>query len=179
MGNCQFTIAHCPLTSHDPHFPRYPYFYKIMGIEKDIQQQLFRNEYQKATVNIIFSANWLQEKIKNFLDTEDITPQQYNILRILRGHKEPLSTLQIRERMLDKMSDTSRIVERLQKKSLVEKKTCPTDKRLVDVVISKKGLTLLEKLDRKNSELDQMLHNLSAEEAQTLNGLLDKMRDAR
>lgn len=150
-----------------------------MGIEKDIQQQLFRNEYQKATVNIIFSANWLQEKIKNFLDTEDITPQQYNILRILRGHKEPLSTLQIRERMLDKMSDTSRIVERLQKKNLVEKKTCPTDKRLVDVVISKKGLTLLEKLDRKNNELDQMLHNLSAEEAQTLNGLLDKMRDAR
>lgn len=150
-----------------------------MGIEKDIQQQLFRNEYQKATVNIIFSANWLQEKIKNFLDTEDITPQQYNILRILRGHKEPLSTLQIRERMLDKMSDTSRIVERLQKKNLVEKKTCPTDKRLVDVVISKKGLALLEKLDRKNSELDQMLHNLNAEEAKALNDLLDKMRDAR
>lgn len=150
-----------------------------MGIEKDIQQQLFRNEYQKATVNIIFSANWLQEKIKNFLDTEDITTQQYNILRILRGHKEPLSTLQIRERMLDKMSDTSRIVERLQKKNLVEKKTCPADKRLVDVVISKKGLALLEKLDRKNSELDQMLHNLSAEEARNLNNLLDKMRDDR
>lgn len=149
-----------------------------MGIEKDIQQQQFRNEYQKATVNIIFSAGWLQEKIKTILDAEDITPQQYNILRILRGNKEPLSTLQIRERMLDKMSDTSRIVERLQKKSLVEKKTCPSDKRLVDVVISKKGLSLLDKLDKRNSELDEILHNLSGEEAETLNQLLDKMRDA-
>ncbi len=88
-----------------------------MGIEKDIQQQSFRNEYQKATVNIIFSAGWLNERIKNLLDPEGITPQQYNILRILRGSKIPLSTLQIRERMLDKMSDTSRIVERLQKKA--------------------------------------------------------------
>lgn len=149
-----------------------------MGIEKDIQQQVFRNEHQKATVNIIFSANWLSEKIKNFLDTEDITPQQYNILRILRGSKEPMSTLQIRERMLDKMSDTSRIVERLQKKGLVEKKTCPADKRLVDVVISKKGLALLEKLDRKNTELDSIVNALSAEEANTLNGLLDKMRES-
>ena len=87
-----------------------------MGIEKDIQQRSFRNEYQKVTVNIIFSASWLTEKIKTFLESEDITSQQYNILRILKGSKEPLSTLQIRERMLDKMSDTSRIVERLLKK---------------------------------------------------------------
>jgi hypothetical protein len=73
-----------------------------MGIEKDIQQEAFRNEYQKATVNIIFSANWLNEKIKQFLDADDITSQQFNILRILRGSKKPMSTLQIRERMLDK-----------------------------------------------------------------------------
>jgi DNA-binding MarR family transcriptional regulator len=148
-----------------------------MGIEKDIQQQSFRNEYQKATVNIIFSASWLHERVKNLLDTEDITPQQYNILRILRGSKTPMSTLQIRERMLDKMSDTSRIVERLQKKGLVEKKVCPADKRLVDVVISKKGMTLLEKLDRRNAELDSLIHALTPEEAKTLNTLLDKMRD--
>lgn len=147
-----------------------------MGIEKDIQQQTFRNEFQKAAVNIIFSAGWLNERIRQFLETEDITPQQYNILRILRGSKTPLSTLQIRERMLDKMSDTSRIVERLQKKNLVEKKTCPADKRLVDVVISKKGSALLEKLDKRNGELDGLLQSLSAEDAQTLNTLLDKMR---
>jgi DNA-binding MarR family transcriptional regulator len=147
-----------------------------MGIEKDIQQQSFRNEYQKAAVNIIFSAGWLNERIKSLLETEDITSQQYNILRILRGSKTPLSTLQIRERMLDKMSDTSRIVERLQKKGLVEKKVCPADKRLVDIVISKKGLSLLEKLDRRNSELDDLLKSLTPEEAKILNGLLDKMR---
>jgi len=148
-----------------------------MGIEKDIQQQAFRNEYQKATVNIIFSANWLHEKIKDFLEAEGITPQQYNILRILRGNKQPMSTLQIRERMLDKMSDTSRIVERILKKGLVEKKVCSTDKRLVDVNISKKGIAVLESLDKKNQKLDSILQALSAEEAAVLNKLLDKMRD--
>lgn len=149
-----------------------------MGIEKDIQQQAFRNEYQKATVNIFYSANWLQEKIRIFFDAEDITPQQYNILRILRGSKQPLSTLQIRERMLDKMSDTSRIVERLLKKGLVEKKICPSDKRMVDVVISRKGAALLEKLDRRNDEMDNLIRRLSIEEAKTLNILLDKMRNS-
>ncbi len=148
-----------------------------MGIEKDIQQQAFRNEYQKATVNIIFSAGWLNERIKNFFDAEDITSQQYNILRILRGSQKPMSTLQIRERMLDKMSDTSRIVERLLKKGLVEKKVCPSDKRLVDVIIAKKGLTLLEKLDKKNDALDDILKGLSLDDARALNRLLDKMRD--
>lgn len=147
-----------------------------MGIEKDIQQQSFRNEFQKATVNIIFSAGWLNERIKCLLETEDITSQQYNILRILRGNKAPMSTLQIRERMLDKMSDTSRIVERLQKKGMVEKKVCHTDKRLVDVILSKKGAMLLDKLDRRNSELDDLLKSLTADEARQLNMLLDKMR---
>ena len=148
-----------------------------MGIEKDIQQRTFRNEYQKVTVNIIFSANWLTEKIKIFLESEDITSQQYNILRILKGSKEPLSTLQIRERMLDKMSDTSRIVERLLKKGLVEKKVCATDKRLVDVIISKKGLAILERLDKNNTKLDDIPHALNPEEATLLNKLLDKMRE--
>jgi len=148
-----------------------------MGIEKDIQQQTFRNEYQKATVNIIFSANWLNERIKSFLDTEDITQQQYNILRILKGNRDPLSTLQIRERMLDKMSDTSRIVERMVRKGLVEKKVCGADKRLVDVVISKKGLGILEKLDKRNTQIDDLVNGLTAEEAVQLNALLDKMRE--
>ena len=80
-----------------------------MGIEKDIQQTNFRNEFQKMGINIIYTANWLNEKMGQILSTEDITQQQYNILRILRGSECPLSTLKIRERMLDKMSDTSRI----------------------------------------------------------------------
>lgn len=148
-----------------------------MGIEKDIQQQVFRNEYQKATINIIFSANWLHERINVFLEEEDITQQQFNIMRILRGSGKPLSTLQIRERMLDKMSDTSRIVERMLKKGLVEKKICSTDKRLVDVILSEEGYTILEKIDRKNTEMDNILQHISIDEAETLNRLLDKMRD--
>ncbi len=148
-----------------------------MGIDKDIQQENFRSIYQKLSINLIFSTNWITEKIKNILQEEDITPQQYNILRILRGSKKPLSTLQIRERMLDKMSDTSRIVERLVKKELVEKKTSNIDKRLVDVSIAESGLELLKRLDQKNDELDAILQNLSPEEAAGLSDLLDKMRE--
>ena len=95
-----------------------------MGIEKDISQAKFSNEYQKATINLIYTFNWMNEQIKNMLDQYDITPQQFNILRILRGAGKPLSTLQIRQRMLDKMSDTSRIVDRLIKKGLVKKVVC-------------------------------------------------------
>jgi len=104
-----------------------------MSIEKDIQQSKFRNEYHKTVVNLIFTYNWITEKTKQFFDKGDITSQQYNILRILRGAGKPLSTLQIRQRMLDKMSDTSRIVDRLVKKELVQKVVCKTDRRLVDV----------------------------------------------
>jgi DNA-binding MarR family transcriptional regulator len=151
-----------------------------MSIGQDIKQhRQFRNEHHKATVNLLFSSSWLMENLKKFLQSEDITPQQYNILRILRGSGKPLSTLQIRERMLDKMSDTSRIVDRLLKKELVEKKTSETDKRLVDVTISTKGIALLEKLDNRNEALDGIMHNLSAEEAKSLNELLDKLRGSR
>lgn len=149
-----------------------------MGIEKDIQQSNFRNEYQKLGINIMYTANWLNEKISSVLSQEDITQQQYNILRILRGAEKPLSTLQIRSRMLDKMSDTSRIVDRLVAKELVEKNTCPSDKRLVDVVLSKKGFVVLEKLDLLNNHLDSLMKGISEKEASTLNQLLDQIRDA-
>ena len=93
-----------------------------MGIDKDIHQNKFVDAKQKALINLLFSYGWVIEKIKNFLAQEDITHQQFNILRILRGsHPKPLSTLQIRERMLDKMSDTSRIVDRLVLKELLKK----------------------------------------------------------
>jgi DNA-binding MarR family transcriptional regulator len=148
-----------------------------MGIEKDIQQTNFRNEFQKMGINIIYTANWLNEKIGQILSTEDITQQQYNILRILRGSDTPLSTLKIRERMLDKMSDTSRIVDRLIVKGLVEKSACLKDKRLVDITLTKKGLILLEKLDDLNHQIDSLLKGVSEKEAHTLNQILDKLRD--
>ena len=148
-----------------------------MGIEKDIQQTNFRNEFQKMSINIIYTANWLNEKMGQILATEDITQQQYNILRILRGSECPLSTLKIRERMLDKMSDTSRIVDRLIVKGLVEKTACIKDKRLADITIAKKGLQLLEKLDSLNEHIDSILKGVSEKEAQAMNQILDKLRE--
>ena len=147
-----------------------------MGIEKEIGQYTFRNEQQKSIINMVYTYNWMIEKMKNRLDEFELTMQQFNILRILRGAKSPLSTMQIRERMLDKMSDTSRIVDRLIVKDLVQKNTCPRDKRLVDVVITAKGLELLAKLDLHSDELDSIIGNLTCDELQQLNQLLDKMR---
>lgn len=150
-----------------------------MSIENDIQQAKFRNEYQKATVNLIYTYNWLMEKTKQFFDHADITSQQFNILRILRGAGKPMSTLQIRQRMLDKMSDTSRIVDRLVKKELVSKVICPGDRRLVDITISDKGLKLLESLDAYNDEMDAAFSHISEEDAKKLNHLLDKLRNSQ
>jgi DNA-binding MarR family transcriptional regulator len=149
-----------------------------MGIEKDINQQKFRNDYQRAYINLFYTYGFLMEKIKQILASSDITPQQYNILRILRGrHPKPLSTLQIRERLLDKMSDTSRIVDRLLKKKLVIKKSSNIDKRLVDITITENGLALLLILDERNKEMDSIVSNLSNEEAIVLSKLLDKIRE--
>jgi DNA-binding MarR family transcriptional regulator len=148
-----------------------------MGIEQDIQQKAsFRNEFHKVIVNLMYTHNWVMEKSKKFFEQGDLTPQQFNILRILRGAGQPISTLQIRQRMLDKMSDTSRIVDRLLKKGLVKKVVCKNDRRLVDVTISEKGMKLLEKLDTYNEEVDAMLSGISEEEAKILNQLLDKLR---
>ena len=148
-----------------------------MSIDQDISQSKFRNEYQKAGINLLFTYGWLMERTKEIFATEDITPQQFNILRILRGsYPLPLSTLQIRERMLDKMSDTSRIVDRLIAKGLVKKGVCKADRRLVDVIITDKGKKMLERLDKKQDELDNIIGNLSVKEAETLSELLDKIR---
>lgn len=148
-----------------------------MGIDQDILQTKFRNEHQKAIVNLLYTYNWVTERSKELFATEDITPQQFNILRILRGsHPQPLSTLQIRERMLDKMSDTSRIVDRLIAKGLVKKGICKDDRRLVDVMITDKGKRLLERLDIRQDEIDNIIGNLTKKEASTLSELLDKIR---
>jgi DNA-binding MarR family transcriptional regulator len=147
-----------------------------MGIEQDIQQPSFRNEFQKMGINLLFTANWLNEQIGKILSEEGVTQQQYNILRILRGSATPLSTLKIRERMLDKMSDTSRIVDRLIAKELVFKNTCEKDKRLVDITLSPKGLDLVDQLDQFNDRIDALLKGINATEAATLNQILDKIR---
>jgi DNA-binding MarR family transcriptional regulator len=147
-----------------------------MGIEQDIQQPNFRNEFQKMGINLLFTANWLNEQIGKMLSEEGVTQQQYNILRILRGSTTPLSTLKIRERMLDKMSDTSRIVDRLIAKELVLKNTCEKDKRLVDITLTPKGLSLVDQLDQYNERIDALLKGINESEAQMMNQILDKIR---
>jgi len=111
-----------------------------MTLEKDINQQVFRSEYQKAIINLIYTFNWVNEKNKTTgSEPFDITQQQFNILRIFTWCRGSLySTLQIRQRMLDKMSDTSRIVDRLVKKGMVKKSICREDRRLVDVLLTDK-----------------------------------------
>ena len=148
-----------------------------MGIDKDIHQNKFRNERHKAMINLLFTYGWTVERLKQFVSDHGITHQQFNILRILRGnHPTPLSTLTIRERMIDKMSDTSRIVDRLLSKGLVKKVICRKDRRLVDITITDKGLRLLEKLDGRQDDMDGILSNLSEKEASSLSKLLDKIR---
>lgn len=147
-----------------------------MSIEYDIQQSRFRNPAVKSMVNLLFTANWLEMQVKAFLQTENITTQQYNILRILRGSNKPMSTLEIRGRMLDRMSDTSRIVDRMLLKAWISKCTDPQDKRKVSISITPKGLDLLAQLDARNHELDGVMKGLTDTELVQLNSLLDKLR---
>lgn len=148
-----------------------------MSIDKDINQKKFRNDHQRVIINLIYTYNWVSEQTRSILEKGDITSQQFNILRILRGAGTPLSTLQIRQRMLDKMSDTSRIVDRLVVKGLVKKVTAQIDKRLVDISISDKGINLLKKLDTYENDMDAIVGSLSKDDAKTLNKLLDKIRN--
>jgi DNA-binding MarR family transcriptional regulator len=147
-----------------------------MKIEDEIIQPKFRNPHQKAIINLIFTANWLTSKQQDFLKPFGITGQQFNILRILRGQQsKSISATAIKARMLDKNSDVSRLLDRLEAKGLIEKKTSPSDRRATDVLISQKGLDILDAIDKKQLEADAIL-SLTDEEATQLSNLLDKSR---
>lgn len=149
-----------------------------MTIEQAIQQKIpFSNEWQRAMVNLIYTANWVNDQLKLNLKQFDITPQQYNVMRILRGAGKPISTSDIRDRLLDKMSDASRMVDRLCQKGWVVRTTCPNDKRLVDVKLTDEGTLLLLDIDNQLKNIETPLIKLSSEEANTLNILLDKARN--
>ena len=148
-----------------------------MKLEEEISQKHFRNEYHKAAVNVVYTFNWLNNQNVGFFKPLGITPQQFNILRILRGqHPNPATIKLIKERMLDKMSDASRIVEKLRIKGLVERNICSHDRRNVDVCITQKGLDLLAQIDLLDKEVDGRLSSLNEEEIKQLNDLLDKLR---
>jgi len=148
-----------------------------MRLEDEIKQKEFKNEYAKGVVNLIYTFNWLEAQTKDFLKQFDITSQQFNILRILRGqHPNPATINLLKERMLDKMCDASRMVERLKSKNLVERQVCETDRRAVDIIITKKGLELLLKIDKEMPNYEKILGNLDSSEIKQLNLFLDKLR---
>lgn len=146
-----------------------------MGLEEDINQKKpFESEVEKVFVNIMFTNSWINEKLKNQYKPFGVTPKQYNILRILAGAQEPLTTSVIRSRMLDKMSDITRLIDRLILKGVVSRKVKIEDKRLVDIIITEKGLELLR--DIKKSRTPEFASVLSRNDAKKLNELLDRLR---
>lgn len=148
-----------------------------MRIEEEIHQIKFRNEYHKLAVNIIYTHGWLMGRQSELFAKYGITGNQFNILRILRGqHPNPASVNLLKERMLDKMSDTSRLVERLRLKGLVKREHSKEDRRRVDVMITDKGMKLLKEMDKLDSVYDSFLSKISEREALEMSALLDKLR---
>jgi len=148
-----------------------------MRLEDEIHQKRFISESAKLAVNLIFTYNWLNQRQSAFLKSFGITAQQFNVLRILRGmNGEPASVKLLRERMLDKMSDASRIVEKLRVKGMIDRKVNTVDRRACDVVITPKGLELLSKIDVEINLFNGLFSNLDDKDKQQINDLLDRLR---
>ena len=148
-----------------------------MRIDDEIQSSNFEDNYHKVSINIAYTAGWLSNFFKCHFDKYNITQQQFNILRILRGqYPKPATINLLKERMVDKMSDASRIVDRLIQKELVSRCTNNKDRRAVDIRISDLGLQTLAKMDEEFKPGEVLKHNLSLEEASALSDLLDKLR---
>jgi len=149
-----------------------------MRLEDELQTDKFESNYHKVTLNILFTSNWITEQLKKCTKKEKVTLQQYNILRILRGRYPKPSTVNlIKERLLDKMSDVSRLIDRMEQQELVSRTISPVDRRAVDILITKKGLDKLQKLDGP-MRIDTILsQNLTDKECEMLNMLLEKMRE--
>ena len=146
-------------------------------IEDEIKQPRFRDCYQKAAVNLMFTANWLEGKQQEFFKSFGITVQQFNILRILRGqHPNRISGVEIKSRMLDRNSDISRLLDRLLKKNLISKHLRPGDKRATDIAITDQGLDLLKQIDKDLESRERRMIGLDEDECVRLSDLLDKSR---
>jgi DNA-binding MarR family transcriptional regulator len=149
-----------------------------MKIEDAIKQKKFLSEYQKADINIMYTASWLGVKKKQILQSSGISWQQFNILRILRGQKgKPASLKLLTSRMIDKMSNTSRLVEKLVQKGLIERHYCPQDRRSLEISLTEKGLKFIREVSTLLEEkMDNLLDHMSEDELKQLNQLLDRLR---
>ena len=148
-----------------------------MSLEEDICQEKFSTEYDKAAVNILFTGSWLYNINAARFKRYDITPEQFNVLRILRGsHPKKMMLADVTSRMIDKSSNATRLVEKLRQKELVKREICENNRRQVDISITEKGLTVLKKIDNDSEEWLSTLKNISKAEAAELNRILDKLR---
>jgi DNA-binding MarR family transcriptional regulator len=148
-----------------------------MRIEDEIKQPIFRNEYQKAYINLVYTAGWLQLRQAAAFKPFGLTLPQFNILRILRGqHPLPATVALLIDRMLDKTSNASRIVDRLEEKKLVTRTVCPANRRAVDIRITKTGLELLDQIEATGALYSAENAPLNEAELSQLNELLDRMR---
>ena len=147
-----------------------------MKIEQEIISK-FKNEFHKAAVNLYYTSSFLYAKQQKILKEYGITLPQFNVLRILRGrHPEPATVNLLMERMVNKTSNASRIVEKLKSKKLVNRKQNNHDRRSVNVMITQKGLDLLEEIDKIESNFYSDIQNLTKTEALEFNRILDKIR---
>lgn len=149
-----------------------------MKLEEAIKQKEFKDPFNKAVVNLLYSQSYIVSNQSCLFKPLGISPEQYNVLRILKGQKgQPITVSSIQERMLNRMSNASRLVEKLKQKELVIREECPTDRRQVDILITEKGLKILTELEEAVYAFNRKIINLSEEEVDQLNFLLDKMRD--
>ena len=148
-----------------------------MGLEEDIQQKKFATEFEKAAVNILFTGSWLHNINAVRFKKHGITPEQFNVLRILRGsYPKALMLSDVSCRMIDKNSNATRLVEKLRLKGLVNREVCPKNRRQVDISITEKGLAVLTKIDNESDEWLNTLKAITQAEAKDLNRILDKLR---
>jgi len=148
-----------------------------MGISEDLKQTKFPSEASKAVVNAIYTGNWIVQKQQELLKPFGLTVQQYNVLRILRGQQgTPMTVLGITERMLDKMSNASRLVDKLLEKKLVLRRECPKDRRAVDVLILPAGLSLLTQVDQVQNDWGKHFDALGVKKLEEMNQILDEFR---
>jgi DNA-binding MarR family transcriptional regulator len=149
-----------------------------MKLEEELKQRKrFSNEYERLIVNILFTASWLESKNIQRLKPFGISPQQFNVLRILRGASpEPVTLNVISQRMIDKNSNATRLVEKLRLKGLVKREICESNRRQVDITITKKGLDLLVELDKLSEEWFKQFDHIPKQHAAQLNEILDQLR---
>ena len=140
---------------------------------KDINSK-FPNNKIKATLNILYTANWITSNQNAFFKPYGLSPQQYNVLRILKGAKQPLKAQTIKERMIERSPNTTRLMDKLVAKNLISREHCPNDRRVVYIELTEEGLKLLEEISKHLK--DDLLEKLSEEEATQLSDLLDKIR---